>query len=305
MIQVTDRLLGSTPEEAARVVGELARRTRLALALHDIPQPAEGGSWYARRRDAYATMTSLAEVVVVASEHERDSLERCWAEAPAIPGERARVVVVPLPIEPHVAERRSLEDVEVREPVIAVLGYLYPGKGVEDVVVAAADLRASGRPVGVTCIGAAAEGHAEHASALAALAQRAAVPFQVTGFVPEHELRSRLRAVSVPVAPHRHISASGSINAWLEAGRRPISLPSPYARELADRLPGALHVVDDLGAGILGALDHADRTWLGSGTTLGPSARDAAGQHADILEALARDPDRTSFAASSAAPAFP
>jgi glycosyltransferase involved in cell wall biosynthesis len=305
MIQVTDRLLGSTPEEAAWVLGELARRNRLALALHDIPQPAEGGSWYQRRRDAYAAMTSLAEVVVVASEHERDSLERCRTEAPGLPDGRPRVVVVPLPIEPHVAEPAVPEVVDVRDAEIAVLGYLYPGKGVEDVVAAAADLRASGRPVGVTCIGAAAEGHAEHASTLAALAQRAAVPFQITGFVPEHELRSRLRAVSVPVAPHRHISASGSINAWLEAGRRPISLPSPYARELAVRLPGALHVVDDLGAGILEALDHADRTWLGPDTTLGPSARDAAGQHADILEDLARDPDRTSSAARFAATALP
>lgn len=298
MIQVTDRLLGSTPEEAARVVAELARRTRLALALHDIPQPAEGGSWYRRRRDAYAAMTSLAQVVVVASEHERDSLERCRAEAPGTPDGPVRVVVVPLPIEPHVAELPPREVTEAREPEIAVLGYLYPGKGVEDVVAAAADLRASGRLVGVTCIGAAAEGHAEHASALAARAQSVGVPFQVTGFVPDRELRSRLRAVSVPVAPHRHISASGSINAWLDAGRRPISLPSPYARELAARLPGALHVVDDLGAGILEALDHADRTWLGSNMTLGPSARDAAGQHADILDALARDPDRMSSAAT-------
>ena len=185
MLQVTDRLLGSSPEEAARVVGAVSRRATLALALHDLPQPAEGGSWYRRRRDAYADMTDAADVVVVASEHERDCLDRCRREAAVAPLPAGRVVVVPLPIEPgsDQAPPRGVQETEV-----AVLGYLYPGKGVDEVVAAAARLRRAGRSVRVTCLGAPAEGHAEHAAELVAGARRAGVPFRVTGFVPEAEL---------------------------------------------------------------------------------------------------------------------
>jgi glycosyltransferase involved in cell wall biosynthesis len=295
MLQVTDRLLGGTPEEAVAVLDELARRVPLALALHDIPQPAEGGTWYRRRRHAYATMTDLARVVVVASEHERDSLERCRREAGSVRAPATRVVVVPLPVEPGVVEPPPPDG---QESEVGVLGYLYPGKGLEDVLTSAARLRRSGRAVSVTCIGMVAEGHAEHAAALASMAARAGVPFRVTGFVPDHQLRARLRAVAVPVAPHRHISASGSINSWLEAGRRPTSLPSPYACELADRLPGTLHLVDHLGAGIVDAFEHPNRTWLRPDVLLGPSASEAAAQHADILDELAQHAARTASTAT-------
>jgi glycosyltransferase involved in cell wall biosynthesis len=295
MLQVTDRLLGSSPEEAARVVGAVSRRATVALALHDLPQPAEGGSWYRRRRDAYALMTDAAEVVVVASEHERECVERCRREADLGPLRTARVVVVPLPIESgpgHPAPQG------VHENEVGVLGYLYPGKGVEEVVAAVARLRRAGRNVRVTCLGAPAEGHAEHAAELVAGAQRAGVPFTVTGFVPDDELGPRLRTVGVPVGPHRHISASGSINAWLEAGRRPTTFPSPYARELADRLPLALHLVDDLETGIIDALDHPERTWLASDVALGPSPREAARRHADILDDLAQGTPRMASTAT-------
>jgi glycosyltransferase involved in cell wall biosynthesis len=289
MLQVTDRLLGSSPEEAAHVVGAVSRRATVALALHDVPQPAEGGSWYRRRRDAYADMTDAADVVVVASEHERDCLERCRREAGLVPPRAGQVVVVPLPID-HGPDRPPPRDVQETE--VAVLGFLYPGKGVEEVVAAAARLRRAGRNVRVTCLGAPAEGHAEHASDLIAGAALAGVPLRVTGFVPEDQLRSRLRTVGVPVAPHRHISASGSINAWLEAGRRPITLPSPYARELADRVPRALDLVEDVETGIIDALDQPERTWLGPEVVLGPSTSEVARWHADVLDELVQHTPR-------------
>src|SRR5690349_16742340 len=288
--------LGDTPEEAAAGGRRPPRRAPLALALHDIPQPAEGGAWYRRRRDAYAAMTDQADVVVVASEHERDSLERCCRDADGARTCTTRVVVVPLPVEPG---KGAPPPPDVHELEVGVLGYLYPGKGIEDVLSAAACLRRSGQAVRVTCIGTVAEGHAEHAAALAARAAEVGIPFRVTGFVPDHELRSRLRAVAVPLAPHRHISASGSINTWLEAGRRPTSLPSPYAHELADRLPGTLLVVDDLETGILDALDHPERTWLGSGVVLGPSASEAGSRHADLLDELAQDAYRAGATATA------
>ncbi|MEP6648356.1 MAG: hypothetical protein ABJA74_00370 [Lapillicoccus sp.] len=286
MVHVTDRLFGASPEEAAEVVDQLAGRARLALALHDIPQPAEGSQWYARRSRAYAAMGQAARVVVVASEHERKALGRCLDDATGSPSCDSRVVVVPLPIEQGAEERTHPPRRDVGTAEVGILGYLYPGKGVEDVLAAVTVLRREALDVRVTCLGAPAEGHADYADELARRATDAQVPFRITGYLPDAELPSRLRAVDVPVASHRHISASGSMNTWLEAGRRPVTLPSPYARELTARIPGALEITEDLVAGVREALDHPEGTWLNSDVALGPSVAEVARQHADLLDAL-------------------
>ena len=65
-----------------------------------------------------------------------------------------------------------------------------------------------------------------------------------------------LQAVAVPVAAHRHVSASGSINSWIALGRRPIVLAGAYTRELAERMPGVVTLVDDA-AGLATAIEGA------------------------------------------------
>lgn len=289
LVQVTDRLLGPTPEHAATVVERLATRARLGLVLHDVPQPAEGGDWYARRRVVYARLVASAARIVVASGSEADTLAADTTD----PGEvRRRTVVVPLPVERSAGAGSAPDAGPVApDPVdagadLAVLGFLYPGKGVEDAIDVAAALTTPGRPVSVTNYGAAAEGHADHVGALERYAADRGVRFRVTGYLTDDALRRVVLAADVPLAPHRHISASGSVNTWLEHGRRPVVRSSPYVVELARRLPGSVTPADDLHAAVVAALADPGSTRLAPGVVVGPSWAEAAAAHVEVLEAL-------------------
>lgn len=88
--------------------------------------------------------------------------------------------------------------------------------------------------------------------------------------MPDAELPARLRAATVPLAPHRVVSASGSIGSWLAAGRRPLVPDVAYTREVAARCPGSLWLYDDLGAALRRALADPAATWLAPGTPTGP-----------------------------------
>lgn len=280
LLQVTDRLLGPTPEAAAEVVTELGSRTRLVLALHDVPQPSEGAAWYARRRAAYASFVEAAESVVVASEFERRLLEECCGAT--LSG--VDVLVVPLPVE-------RLEPPVAQPPTglrsLAVLGFLYPGKGLEELIDLSAELGRTSGPVTVINLGGVAEGHESLVDELTDRARARGVGFEVTGYLPDADLPGALREAGVPVAPHRHISASGSINAWLAAGRRPVVRRGPYVEELAARLPGSVAVADELAAGIAQALEAPETTWLGPEVVLGPTDAEVAAAHANALAGAA------------------
>ena len=155
-LHVTDRLFGTSPEEAAATVRALAVGSTLALSLHDVPQASEGKEWYQRRRDAYAEFVSAATQLVVASEFEKGLLAACVDDPESVAAVMRKTTVVPLPLETG-GSRHPVPDGDSAE--IAVLGYLYPGKGVEDVIDAAASMAADGRVVSVVNYGAAAEGH--------------------------------------------------------------------------------------------------------------------------------------------------
>ena len=83
-------------------------------------------------------------------------------------------------------------------------------------------------------------GHANTAEQLRAYAHRRGVPFSITGYLTESAMLSRIRQVLVPVAAHRHLSASGSIGSWLAGGRRPLVADSSYAREIEQLRPGTV-----------------------------------------------------------------
>ena len=70
--------------------------------------------------------------------------------------------------------------------------------------------------------------------------------FHLSGYVPDEDLPGLLRSAVLPVAPHEHLSASGSINTWIGAGRRPLVPRSGYALELLERAPGCVWLYDDL-----------------------------------------------------------
>lgn len=259
---VTDRLFGRTPEEAADVVVALARECRLVVTLHDLPQPSDGTVNHPRRARAYAAVARAAAAVVVSSDHERRLLDRCLTGS----GDDVAVTVVPLPVptfepagdpsegDPSAADEGAAD--------VAVLGFLYPGKG-HDAVLEALDglppgtgLRALGRP---------SDGHEDLVGQLAARAAALGRRFEVTGYVPDADLPRLLRSVLVPVAPHQHLSASGSIGSWIGAGRRPLVPVSDYADELLQRNPGAVLLYDDLPTALERAVRDPASTWLAPG----------------------------------------
>lgn len=245
-LHYTDRLFAPTAEESAAAFTAMAAELDrpLVVTLHDVP-PDDGSVLQRRRARAYAAVVARADRVVVNSAHEA---ARLAAFSPVVPA------VVPLPVQPLPPGPVPPPDGEV-----VVLGFLYPGKGHDEA------LRALPPGAGLTALGRPSDGHADLVDELSALG-----PFTVTGYVPDEELPARLRAASVPLAPHRHVSASGSIGSWLAAGRRPLVPDVGYTREVAVRCPGALWRYDDLAPALARALAEPALTWLPPGTPTGP-----------------------------------
>jgi glycosyltransferase involved in cell wall biosynthesis len=172
---------------------------------------------------------------------------------------------------------------------VGVLGFLYPGKGLEDVIDATALVASNGRDVAVVNVGGVSPGHEPLVDELSARAGRLGTRFTLGGYVPERDLTAVLRAVAVPVAAHRHVSASGSINTWISLGRRPIVRAGAYTRELAERMPGVVTLVDDaagLASAIEGALACPDTTWIDDDVQLGPTWADSALAHEAVLRSI-------------------
>ncbi len=269
---VTDRLYGRSPEQAQAVLTSLAGVTALSVTLHDLPQASDGPGSMPRRAACYAAVARASRVVLVSSEHERALLADCLG-----PGPGPDVVVVPLPID---AEPPAPGARPGRTPDVGLLGFVYPGKGHREVLEA---LRTLPPDVGVLVLGRASDGHEDLLDELAGRAGELGRRWCVTGYLPDAELVRRLREVAVPVAAHRHVSASGSIGSWLAAGRRPLVPRSRYVDELERRLPGALTVYDDLPAALRRAVADPASTWLAPGTPLGPSTAEVARRYAEVL----------------------
>ncbi len=261
-VHYTDRLFAPTAEESAAAFTVLAAGldAPLVVTLHDVP-PDDGSVLQQRRARAYAAVVAVADRVVVNSAHEAARLRAFSTVVPA---------VVPLPVQP-------LPPGPVPDPdgEVVVLGFLYPGKGHDEALCALPP------GVGLTALGRPSDGHADLVVELSALG-----PLTVTGYVPDDELAARLRAASVPLAPHRHVSASGSIGSWLAAGRRPLVPDVAYTREVAARLPGALWLYDDLAPALAQALAEPGQTWLAPGTATGPDLAATAAAYRQVWAAV-------------------
>jgi len=206
-VTFTDHLFGDTAELLlARIDGPLS------VSLHDIPQPEEGAERYARRAGVYRELVEKADVAVVNSEHEASFFDA----APT-------VIRLPIPVidSPFAPEPGS----------VGVLGFLYPGKGHEDLIAALPDRR-------LRFLGAVSKGHETWAENLDA---------EITGWLSDAQLAAEMGRIAVPVCPHRHFSASGSLMAWLGAGRTVLVRDSAYAREIDAWLPGRVTLVADGG----------------------------------------------------------
>ncbi|CAN5249111.1 hypothetical protein BH11ACT6_BH11ACT6_19680 [soil metagenome] len=269
-LQFTDRVFGGSPEEAAAavsaIVAEAGRRgLRVTATLHDLPQPSDGRN-HQRRIAAYADVCAQVHAVVVSSEHERALLLADTAH---------RVAVVPLPI------RSGRGEVPEKQPLsVGIFGFVYPGKGHLEVLDALAAVAAD---VELIAIGEVSHGHDDLVATLHRQAATAGVRFRLTGHVPDSDVARMLGDIGVPIAPHRHISASGSINSWLAAGRRPLAPSNRYTEEILRRNPEALELYPDTAAGLRAAITRALGnpllTWLPESAVLTPTPEEAAGQY--------------------------
>ena len=220
-LHLNDRLLGATPDSAAARVERLARAVPLTITLHDVPQPTDGPV-FAARAAAYGRMVRAARAWATNSDHERALVAR-WCDA------TAQGTTIPLPVPaPPAAPAVSLDP----SPAIGVFGFVYPGKGHRQVVRAAAALHRAGLPARVLVIGGAAPGHDDEVEDIRRLGAARGVPVEVTGHLEDADVLATLRSVAVPVAAHRNVSASGSLNSWLAAGRRPLVRSLPAVRTI-------------------------------------------------------------------------
>lgn len=273
---VTDRLFGTDAPAAADALTALADEVALTVTLHDLPQPSDGADAHPRRAAAYARIARTSRGVIVSSEHESALLTDVFT---LVGVEPVSVSVVPLPVDPP-ATLPPVDPLRARPRRLGVLGYLYPGKGHAEAIAACASLPPD---VEVVAIGRPSDGHEDLVATLrdtAAVQQRR---FEVTGYLPDDQLAAALSEVAVPVAPHQHLSASGSINSWLTAGRRPLVPRSRYALELERRCPGALFVYDDLESACREALGRPELTVLGAGVELTPTRDQAGAAYAELL----------------------
>lgn len=273
-LHVTDRLFGSPASVAASAVESIAAgvrraRARFVVTLHDLPQPSDGRS-AAARVECYRRVVAAADLVIVSSDHERTLLHDAGIEPGAIE-------TIPLPVDARPSTPRPAE-----VGTVGVLGFLYPGKGHLEV------LRAL--PVGaeLVALGTPSPGHDDLVDELARTAHHAGTSFRITGYLDDADLPTRLGDIAVPVAHHRHMSASGSINTWIEHGRRPLVVAGSYTREFDRRSPGTVTLYDegDLPTALARALADPASTWLSPGATAHPTLAEVARLHTVAYERL-------------------
>lgn len=278
-VHVTDRLFGRGPESAAIWIEELAARRPVTVTLHDLPQRSDG-PMLARRTAAYRRIVAAARGTVCNSVHETQLL----AEQGTAP--TRAFSVIPLPVAAPTVVRPTGDG---PEPVAALLGYVYPGKGHAEVLDAVARLNLGGRagaadaqpPLGVLAIGAMAHGHEPDLATLQQRATTRGTAFSVTGYLSTPEMMDRCRRVAVPIAAHQHVSASGSVNTWLTAGRRPLVPDTRYFREMAELRPGTLHLFrpERLDEALQRCRRQPEITWLGSAGKSGDGPREVAARY--------------------------
>ena len=264
-VPFTDALFGPDIGSAAAAFERWAADVDapLVVTLHDVPGLDADPVRDARRRAGYARVAAAADAVVVCSAHEADRLD-------------PRPVVVPLPVEVLTAPGPA--PAWAGRSALGVLGFVYPGKGHDRVLAAAA-----GTGAAVVALGAPSPGHDDLVGRLHRQADRLGVELLVTGALSEPDLHAAAHAVTVPVAAYLTSGASASLATWLATGRRPVTTPSPYATELEASAPGALLLTDDLHEAVREALADPGRTWTATAT--GP---DVAAAHLAVYRSVLR-----------------
>lgn len=255
-LHYTDRLFGPDAATAAARVRDLAIRLerRLVIGLHDVPV-LDDTPRATLRVTAYRDVAGCADVLLVASNHERDRLHRCGIDA--------EIGVIPLPIDWRAGLPVSPVTDAREGRTIGVLGFIYPGKGHDDVIEASSTLPPD---VTVHALGEPSDGHGDLIETLTHLAADRGRRFSVSGHLDDATLLLALRRIDVPVVPARTMSASASLGEWIGAGRRPVVASNDYTREIAETAPGLMTMYEptcpgQLGAALRAALEDPRSTW--------------------------------------------
>ncbi|WP_265442712.1 hypothetical protein [Flexivirga meconopsidis] len=265
-VHFTDQLFGGVGR-ARSTLAELTAGRRYSVTLHDVPQPSDGPLQSARS-EVYRSVARGSRLVVVSSRHEARLLaDLGLADVP--------VEVVALPVLPRQRTARP------GGCAVAIAGFIYPGKGHEQVLAAMAGLPRAARLLN---LGAPSPGHETLVDRYAGSAAELGRTFACTGYLPDAQLLDAMATVRVPVAAPAHVSASGSLTHWNAAGRRPVATRNPFAEEVATLNPGAICLVDDLAAALRRAWDDPDSTVLPSALAVQPSPERAAHQLARVLQ---------------------
>ncbi len=290
-LQVNDWLFGDARAAAQDRVVELAGRLRdrgiaLTMTLHDLPHPEVPAVLYRRRTDSYAAFAAVADGLVVSSRHEAQLLATAVSVAtPTATLPAVRVIELPIPADGAAGTIGAAGAVGAAVapcgdgmPTVGVFGFRYPGKGHAEVI---DELGGSVPAVRLVAIGRASAGHEELDRDLASAARSGGMDWLGTGFVADDDVEPLLRAVDVPVAPAAHVSASGSLNSWIAAGRRPLALAGRYTREFDDRHPGCVQLYEpgELRMRVTAALADPSSTWLGPGAAVGSGPAEVALQY--------------------------
>ena len=171
-------------------------------------------------------------------------------------------------------------------PVVAVLGFIYPGKGHAELLEALAGVDPA---VALWCLGGASPGHDDLLAELTRGARERGRPFHVTGYLSAAALADAARRADVPVCPQPAVSASASMASWIGARRRPLVQANAYTRELVDLAPGAATLYDDadgLRRGVAAALADPRSTRLDE-RPASLSPRRIGARHADLYRQVA------------------
>ena len=237
---LTDRTVEEHPGEWRALLGPRRPGGPLVVVtVHDVPEAAEGRERSVRRSARLRDLCRHVDLVVVSSEHERRGAAAIGIEASVVPH--------PLP------ERGDVEggsaDVPwsdgARPRSLTVAGFVHPGKGIVELLDAIGDVRGTALAGWeLRLVGGHVSAHDDYLDRVAARCERFGLALHHTGPVDDRRWAGELRSATIPVAPHLHCSASGSMLAWCAHGRRPFVSAIPFARELAAERPDAVSLVE-------------------------------------------------------------
>ena len=282
-LHFTDRLWGADALAAAAAVEALAGAHRVIVTLHDVPQ-ASDGTHLRIRAEGYRRVIAAASGVVVNSRHEVELLREFTDPA-------VTAAVIPLPVHVPLAPPPG-SATSTLDGSVAILGFVYPGKGHDRAIDAVARIAPGFHRVpDVIALGRASAGHEADVRSLQQHAAARGVRFETTGYLSDAELLRRSRQVSVPLIAHDHVSASGSLASWISARRRPIVLRSRYMQEMAALRPGTLTLVEpaELADAVAAALRDPASTWLDDNAEVRPTTGDTVEQYLDYWRAVMQE----------------